>query len=241
MIKSFTLALLASASLASIDVHAASAPITWGTPTNETGNVSDVIITGTLVAAVTSGASTTLNGVSFIGGAYGAAFPSVSTLNFGSGVTLTGASASNFSWATVPTSWNPSYQTLVNTGSSGANANNPTLTISGLTVGNTYLLQIFEPTSVGNVFGPWPTTFSAGGKTSSAVTNSAPQYITGTFTANATSEAITLSGSNGYGVFAALQLRNTTVAPVPEASASLMMSAGLAALGFLGWRRRRAA
>jgi len=238
MTKKLALALAAALALSTGQAYAASAPITWSAPALATGNASDVITTGTLFAAINSGASTTVNGVTFVGG--GAL--NGSNVTFAGGVSFSGANLFNTSFGTAPGTWNSSYSALVNSGTSGDNGSTPTLSLSGLTVGNVYSLQIFEVYG-NNGYGPWPTSFSAGGNTSSAVSTGtssapAPQFITGTFTANAATEAISLSGPSGYGVFSAVQVR--TVSAVPESGTASLMGVGMLTFVFLGWRRRSA-
>jgi len=237
--KKFATAVLFSAVLAAGQASAASsAPVTWNAPVTQTGAASDIVTAGTLFAAINSGASTTVNGVTFVGGGS----LSGSNVTFAGGVSFSGANLFNTSFGTAPGSWDSSYSALINSGTSGANSATPTITLSGLTVGNTYSLQIFEVYG-NNGYGPWPTSFTAGGSASSAVATGtsstpAPQYITGSFTANAATEAISLSGPSGYGVFSALQVR--TVSAVPEPGSLSMMGAGALTFVFLGWRRRRA-
>ena len=60
-------------------------------------------------------------------------------------------------------------------------------------------------------------------------------YVTGTFTANATSQQVTYFGSE-VGVVNAAQLRRVSAPPIPEPGTALF---GLALLGATGCTRRR--
>jgi hypothetical protein len=60
--------------------QASTSNTTWSTSVDETGRPSDVLTGGTLVAAVTAGRSTTVNGVRFVGQS---AHKTVGMINFG--------------------------------------------------------------------------------------------------------------------------------------------------------------
>ncbi len=204
---------------------AQAADITWATPVNATGNASDVITAGTLVAAHNTGPTTTLNGVTFTSG-----FTGLITL---AGVdTITNAYSS-------PTFSDPAYNALVGTGAYSSSGSPFTINITGLTAGGHYEVQLFEPFWNNN----WATAFTGGSSTSGLVNLSGPnmgagsslvpQYVTGTFTADGSSQLITLSSPTSYVLLGAAQVR-----AVPEPATWMMMLFGFGIIGF-GLRARR--
>lgn len=237
-------------------------PITWGTATNISGD-SDVVTTGSLVTAVNFGATgvsaTTVNGVTF--SAFG-----VTAGNTSAGPTLgvrvqespgsLVSSNSLTSGAVAFSSLSSAYKTLLG---SAVGANIPvTMTItlsgdgtSGLVVGRQYLLQAWVNLSAANEFdffkssqvtfkdfGSTPATRTLDVNTSgSNATGGLGQWVTGTFTAAATSAQFKLDAPTGYPVINALQLRDITAVTVPE-SASLVWLLGPSIGAFVGLRRR---
>lgn len=218
--------------------HAAT--ITWAGPSNITGD-SDVLTTGALVTALNLSQTqvpVTVNGVSFgvfpipngsPGGAAG--IPGVATLswfNSESSDTAYGAAAAPFS------SLSASYQTLLASGAGSSSGSPLTLTLFGLTNGSSYTFQWWTNDSNLAFGGVNSTTATAGNSvtldenTTNAV-GGLGQWVTGTFTASGTSQAIVFSGPRPE--INAFQLREV---PAPGAAALL----GLA--GMMAGRRRRA-
>jgi hypothetical protein len=210
---------------------AQAATITWATPQNATGNASDVITSGSLFAAATTGPTTTLNGVTFAN-----AFSSSIVL---SGVdTITGIySNPNFA--------DSNYNQSLSVGAYSNSGNPFSITISGLTIGNTYALQIFEPFWNNN----WATAFTAGntsglvnltGPDQGVGASEVPQFVTGTFTALTGTQTITLSSPTSYVLVAAMQVRDVTT-DVPEPASWAMLIAGFGLTGAAMRRRRQVA
>jgi len=220
--------------------HAATATtvIQWSTPVNETGSPSDVVSAGMFFDSATAGQGVTLNGVVF----HGQSSTSGPLSFFGSGISVGGARANYISAYSAPNFGSPAYNRLVG----GAAVYDPpyggdTITIAGLTVGNRYEVQIFQPFWNRN----WATSFTAGntsanvnatGNDVGAGASTVPQYVTGTFIATATSAAIDMSSPTTIVLFDAIQVR--TLATVAEPPAILI---ALSAFAFMAARRRNAA
>jgi hypothetical protein len=207
---------------------AQAANIIWSTPTNDTGSANDVITSGTLFAANTTGPTTTLNGVTFTSG-------------FAAPFTLTGVGTITNVYSS-PTLSDSNYNTLVGTGAYSASSTPFTIDISGLTVGHSYAVQLFEPFWNSN----WATAFTGGSSTSGLVNlsgpdqgagaSSVPQYVIGTFTAGAATQQIALSSPTSYVLLAAGQVRDEGA--VPEPTTWIMMILGFGMVG-IGLRARR--
>jgi hypothetical protein len=227
--------------------------ITWGTATNETGNSSDILTSGTFLESAfldadspINGASDTVNGVVFAG-EYGSSTPG--TYDFtGSNISISSLQSGSSSEVYAPGGYNANYATLVEyAGSTSTSYPAPTITLGGLTIGQEYEVQIFEPWWNGN----YPTSYSDGTDTSAALTTgcnpstrgavcgtpTTAQYITGTFTATGTTESIYTSNSTDtYEIFSALQVRDITTGPVsgvPEPGTLGVLSVGLLGLGLV--------
>ena len=191
------------------------ASITWAAPVNITGDT-DVSTVGTPLYAETWGASTTVNGVTFAfdssktGDAnVTIAFPASGGVN--STVVGGGTSAP---YSQLSTAYQKLVQGLVygGTGATGTTTAG-IVTLGGLTVGNCYQVQIWINDSRSGAAGgansyPTRTAFlgSAGGNsmglahyvggTSSSPAGGLGQYVLGTFTADATSQVISVTDSN---------------------------------------------
>ena len=220
---------------------AEAANITWSAPVYETGDPSDVLTTGTLVGAAKAGGSVTLNGVTFVGQqSY-----SGGTISFGSTpISVSGMDNPYAAYGATSGSWNLNYRQLVAGAAYGYET--PTITLSGLTAGNGYTVQIFQPVWDFN----YPTIYTGGANSSAQVSISgadagagsspAPQYIIGTFVASGATQAITLSSPTAPKMFDAIQVRQTeVVAPVPEPATWGVMLVGFGMTGAAIRRRSR--
>lgn len=204
---------------------AQAAPISWGAATRITGDT-DVSTNGVLVTARNlNGAATTVNTVSF------------ETLNFGS-VTDTSSGTAPF------TGLSAAYQELL--GTAFSSSLDFELGILGLTVGQLYEFQVWSNNSADEFHYGVKVGDSASFSNSVLLSSgSGPldnyllgQYVIGTFTADATSQAIyfrpdEVANVNGF------QLRATNAA-VPEPDAILIFGAGLAGLAATRLGRKKA-
>ena len=230
--SSITIALATALAIAPV-AHAAAGAITWSSVINETGNATDIVTSGTYVDAATAGVTTTVNGVLF----HGRSTAGTGTIGFaGSGITISNIiDGAGPGPGAAPGTWNAAYQTLVSAGAYGdGNSNQVQITISGLTSGASYTLQILEPYWNAS----YPTTFSDGTNTSGPLnmgvgTSVVPQYVTGTFSATGTTQVVNL-GATAFGVemFGAIEIRS-----LPEPPTIAITS--MATLALLRLRRRR--
>jgi hypothetical protein len=222
-----------------VDINfAGQAPITWGAATNETGvdtDVSNPSGSGAtfLESAFAGSSAVTLNGVTFT------PQPSSTNITFSASWTLT---AYNCCGGTqVPGGYTPEYTSLVEQGDY-VNNGSGTITIGGLTVGDSYQIQIFQPYwNTAN----FSTQYSDGVGHNVVITSGdsagvTAQYVIGTFTASTlTSEFLNVSpGSSGDINWAAISVFDTTEETPEPASVALCM-AGLSALALKRWHRRR--
>jgi hypothetical protein len=218
------------------------APIIWGSPTIISGD-SDVRTDGTLVAAFNlNGADVTVNGVTFAGLTYPFMATTVTSGNF----TFTESpghllAESGFGSGSAPfNSLSANYQTLLSTAMSTDDNNTITLTMSGLVIGQQYEFQWWLNDS---------NSPNSGFLTTATATNSVSlddnttnanggvgQFVTGTFTANATGQTIAFDGINGAQAptINALQLR-----AIPEPSTMSILFLGGALITGSAFRRRR--
>lgn len=211
---------------------APAATIAWSAPVDASGNASDVITAGNLFAASTTGPTTTLNGVTFVSGFAGA-------------ITLAGVDTIT-SIFSVPNFAGPDYNALVGTGAYSLSTRPFSISINGLTSGNSYAVQLFAPFWDAN----WATAFTGGASTSGLVNltginmgvgaSTVPQFVTGTFVATGSSQLITLSSPTLYVLVAAAQVRELSGA-VPEPASWAMLIAGFGLTGATMHRRRSAA
>lgn len=222
--------------------------IDWGSAHTITGD-SDVSTSGTLFAAAAfrdAGADVTVNGVPFaasattnLNGFNGVA--STSHLTFaGNGLLYVAGpggragDSSNLAWQALSSD----YKSLLDDSAFFAYGNTATLTISGLTVGQKYSVQAWvnEPAWYG----------AARSETlDGAVTLSynvpginVGQYVIGTFTADAATQAISvIPASTDSGVVTAPEFNAFQVRIVPEPSTFSVLVTGM--IGLLAYARRK--
>lgn len=223
-----TKSLLGAAIAATLAASAhAQSSINWQTPLTLSG-ASDVSTLGTLFgtwAPYNGNASSglTVNGVTF------QAFPDLpgaaDTFDNGGG---------NGTYATPTTSDN-NYNTLLNAGAFGNGSGAYTLSWNNMTVGNTYLVQLWVNDGRNSIVNARTETVTGGANTSLALQygsgDSGPgQYVIGTFVATDSSETLTLTPGPSIpsAQFNLLQVRDIT--SVPEPSAAALCLTGLSLL-----------
>jgi hypothetical protein len=224
-------------------ISANAAVVTWQTPGAITADT-DVATTGSLVGAFIPGAnalSTTVNGVAFapifVPNEFYDTAPSVASLNFGSIATLAGNPrlyGFNQYESGTPLGLSTDY-TKVFSGGVGPCATGLTtftLTLNNLTIGQDYLFQSWVNDSR-SAFG-YRTQTLASGNTSGVldynvgdVNGGTGQFVIGTFTADATTQAITYN-SGDFAQISAFQVR--AVSAVPEPSTYALVVGGIATL-----------
>ena len=232
--------------------QARAAAISWGAVTNDTGQASDVITTGTLLDAGYYGpaywlpSTTAVNGVTFNNLVY-----SGGSVSDGADLSMTPMGANGTGPGAPLTGWDANYAAMINRGAFVTpGASPPALTISGLTVGEQYTVQIWMP----NWNFAWPDAFSDGVNQSGTVNSAGqsaipqygigvvadPQYVTGTFTADASTQLIYAIATSPPGAqqagFSAVQVRSDEAPPAPEPASLALLAPAVAAA--LRMRRR---
>jgi MYXO-CTERM domain-containing protein len=246
--KRLCLAIVASVA-ACIAPAAQGAAITWGTPTNDTGNSSDIINSGTFIdSAFIGNSSVTANGVTFNGlnssvDGGGAITGAVATFDSGSNIRVNNLQYQCTSCFPGPDGFfsDSNYQALTGQMAFSTDAE-PAIVIGGLTVGDDYQVQIF--TSYWNNNFSTAYSVNSDGSDGSGYLNlgdsdSPAQYVTGTFTADATSQTIYAVGNvSDIDTFDAIQVRSA-VSSTPEPAPLALLTLGLGVIGLL--RRPRSA
>ena len=216
-----------------IALPASAATITWQTPQNIAGE-SDVYNLGLVVTAVNGGSADNADPV-VVGG--------VSFLWDDGSVLTNGTRYSQYDFAPDPTDPDVSdaYDTLLSsTRSYGTN-----ISLSGLQSGTKYAVQIWVNDSRSDSTAARQTSFTAG-NTSALVQASRDdtekhlgQYVIGTFTADAATQAITYEGYDGNGnqLNDARYVNALLVTTVPEPGSAGLFGFLLLSAAFL--RRRR--
>ena len=172
------------------------------------------------------------------GNVYSAAFNNPYTVNsvaFNIPPSTFGANGSGNNYAPTIPGADASYRAIVNYGQYRASGANATLTLSGLTSGQDYQLQVFTPYWNTN----YETKLISGANTvAMGNTGSAPTYVLGLFTADATTQTFQFTANTGssYGLLAAV---NVVAVPEPSTWAMLLLAGGLTSMVVL--RRRRMA
>ena len=221
------------------------APITWSAPTTISGD-SNVSLTGTLFGAANNGgtgvSATTVNSVlfnPFVTDGTNTTFTSgnftLSAANSVSGSSGFGSPQNPFAALSTP------YKNLL-ASASYVLPGPLNLTISGLTAGQVYLVQLWVNYS--DLTSPATETISAVNSTilqynTTSTVGGVGQFVTGTFTANSSTELITLD-NGAVPPSQATLLNAVQVRAVPEPSVWAMMGAGSACLlATMHFRRRR--
>ena len=205
--------------------HAQSS-INWQTPLT-ISSASDVSTLGTLFgtwAPYNGNASSglTVNGVAF------QAFPDLpgaaDTFDNGGG---------NGTFATPTTSDN-NYNTLLNAGAFGNGSGTYTLSWNGMTVGNSYLVQLWVNDGRNSIVNARTETVTGGANTSLSLAygsgdNGSGQYVIGTFVATDTAETLTLTPGPAVpsAQFNLIQVRDITSVPEPSTAALCLTGLGL--------------
>ena len=230
------LAMNAPATMASV--------ITWGSPTDVSGDA-NVSTAGTLVSAYSFTADSTppspvVNGVTFTG--LSAANSNTSVTFSGDTIASSGGMASFGSFG-APSGFSSAYQTLLTSAYySKASADPLTLTLNNLTPGTNYQFEVWANDARSLAAGR---TETVSGSPSDSVTLAyhtgtlgAGQFVLGTFTGDSTgSQVITLAGIGSTGPqINAFQLRESV--PVPEPASLGLLAVGGLGLLLLGKRRR---
>ncbi len=220
--------------------HAAT--VTWATWNAVTNNTAITTTAGysSYIGINFNGSTTTINnGPGGVGGTNvvftavaqngSAVAGGITVANSGFDFQSTGASNSNVVSAVgSPQTWATTLDRVIGDSGVGAVA---TITLSGLTAGNEYYVQFFSSAPDANILSN--SVISSGGASSPAFgahASGGTKSIIGTFTADGTSQAFTVAGTEP--TYGALVIG---VKPVPEPSTALL--GGLALLGLT--RRRR--
>lgn len=217
----------------------AQSDITWQTPlTISAAGSPDVVTTGTLLgtwAPFNGNASSgiTVNGVTFQAFAD---LPGASTTLDNGGNNGTYAS---------PGTADTGYNNLLNAGAFGNGSGPYTLSWNGMTLGDTYLVQLWVNDGRNSTVNQRTETLTGGANTSLSLAygsgdSGAGQYIVGTFVAGSASETLTLTPGPAFpsAQFNLLQVRDIT--PVPEPSAMALSLAGFGLLICLLRKRKLA-
>ncbi|QOV91428.1 PEP-CTERM sorting domain-containing protein [Humisphaera borealis] len=207
--------------------------VSWGTP-QSIPNVNSVIAS----AGVTG-----LDGVDFGDSASGSTVVNNGSVNvnftrmgFGTGSTAlgNGISITSSGWtlddpnslnSILITSFGPVLDTKMGTSNTSAS-----VTLSGLTIGTPYQVQIFSSSATADSFDTMTVSGSAAFGTHAA---GAGKTIQGTFTANATTQALSFTASGGD----TPAINALTIGTVPEPSSAIF--GGLGVVGLVLGRRRK--
>jgi hypothetical protein len=223
--------------LSAIFLIPARAQITWQEAQTITGN-SNIISAATTTGATTfdafltnSGSNITplsIDGVTF--NRSNAVDPNALTQGDGFiSYTVTSGANNHYgfpgTYSTTPPS-SPEFAAIMESGGTyqDGGAGTGTITISGLTLGDVYAVQIFNYAADGD---QGLTTFSSlGGNTVTISNLGSGQFATGTFTATGTTQSFDWAGAgSGFTVVGSINVANITA--VPEPAVSGLVAAGL--------------
>lgn len=236
-ISAAALGLLAFASLTQAQV------ITWGTATNMSGDT-DVANNGIAFDAVTFySTATTVNGVTFnplntsVAGGVSDASGNISITNF-TGFPLAGGSYAAYTGGSA--NYNNVVSTLIF--SQGGVGFGPTVTLSNLTIGHTYQVEVWAYD--GNLVDNGSVTTQLTGATAPngllngtpSTTTAGGQFVIGDFTATATTDSFQALQTQSFSVFNTVSVLDVTGAPEP--SEALLLGMGLMTVVILTQRKR---
>jgi hypothetical protein len=238
----FSTAILVATFAPSLRAITANAPITWGPPTNISGD-SDVSTDGTLVAAFNmNGPAVTVNGVPFASWMFTTVTTSTTNGNFTFTETshilaVSGLGAGNSPFSSL----SANYQTLLSTALSTDENNTLTLTMSGLTIGQHYQFEFFLNGSNSAGTDNFRTVATATNSvtlddnTTDAIGGTG-QFVIGTFTASTSQEMIAF---NGVDITQAPTVNAFELRAVPEPTTMSILLVGGAILGAARTLRRK--
>lgn len=237
-------ATLSTILMGGVVVTASAAPITWGALMNESDNPSDVLTTGTFVdSAIARNVDVTLNGVTFNRVSSWTGAGANATFNASNIQVL--ALAGLYDWHAGIFGYgsfvNLDYRNFIDGAMFGNATWTPEIILGGLTIGEEYNVQLFQ----GQWNNNWETGFIGGGNPTAGLLDlgvdfARPQYVIGSFTADAVTQAIQLTGPTPNVFVNAIQLRTAEdVAPVPEPASVASMGVGLSILAAVLRARRR--
>jgi len=230
---------------------AKAAVINWGTPVTIAGTGSQVDTTGSLVASANfgSGTAATVNGVTFnafsiVGSPTSATVGAITVAALGASVNSSNLANLNTGDSTSGTPYNllgdTAYRALVAQTAVVRSGGSMDITVGGLTPQAQYLVQYWASDSrlgastrvvtlnaTNSVTLDVNSTDSAGG---------IGQWVTGTFTADASSQSFSVVGSTGIPTTYANAMQVRMIA-VPEPTQMVFVAAIGAALGM--WRTRK--
>jgi hypothetical protein len=225
------------AAIASLVASAAEAQsdVTWQTPVT-ISSPSDVNTTGTLLGTWAPYSGDAVGGLA-VNGVTFQAFPDLpgATDTFDNG-------AGNGTFASPGTS-DSNYNDLLTAAAFGNTSNPYTLSWNGMTVGDTYLVQLWVNDGRNSTVNARTETITGGGNTSLSLAygsgnSGAGQYVIGTFVAGSSSETLTLTPGPAIpsAQFNLLQVRE--IAAVPEPSTIALCAASLGMLLMVSRKKR---